>query len=204
MLGLTESNSSGELQYLKWINAIGKFAVDGNDNILLDLKGLIIDPASLKTGYGYITRGAAPEWVWAPTPGAKIAEPEPKGPEYQDRFKPGFYLDVFIPGTGWRPWSSNTKGCNIAVESIWPSIHNGIAANDGKCAKVAFKGHKDIDPMKVPVLELIGWVSRPGEEEPQAVQPAAAAVPVTKSEPKPKPISPPAEAQTEATDDQWF
>jgi hypothetical protein len=204
MLGLstTSSQGSGELQYLKWINAIGKFAIDGNDNILLDLKGLVIDPASLKTGWGYITRGAAPEWVWDDVCGVAGQEPEPKGPEYQDRFKRGFYLDVFIPGTGWRPWTTNAKGPGIGLENVWPSVHSGMKDNPGKCAKLAFKGTKDVDPMKIPVLELTGWADRPeGGPEAATVSTPAQAAPAPAPTPEPQ-TAPPQPASS--SDEAWF
>ena len=198
MLGLNtpSSQGSGELQYLKWINNIGKFAVDGNDNILLQLKGLIVDPSSLKTGWGYITRGQAPEWIWDDAVGVAGPEPEPKGPEYQDRFKRGFFLDVFVPDIGWRPWTTNTKGSGIGLENVWPAVHEGLKANPGKCAKLAFKGAKDVDPMKLPVFELSGWVDRPGDS-PEVAQAAPAPAPV----PEPAP-APQGSAQT--SDEQWF
>lgn len=201
MLGLSESSQgSGELQYLKWINNIAKFAVDGNDNILLDLKGIIVDPASLKTGWGYITRGAAPEWHWDEQPGVKGPEPDPKGPEYQDRFKRGFALDVFVPGTGWRVWTTNAKGPGIGLENIWPAIHEGAKANQGKCAKLAFKGAKDVDPMKIPVFELTGWVDRPGDAPEAAAATPAQAAPAPAPTPEPQPATP----QPATTNEQWF
>ena len=202
MLGLNIEPARGEgegLQYLKWINAIGKFAVDGNDNILLDMKGMIVDPTSLKTGWGYITRGAAPEWVWDQTTGVPGAEPPAKGDDYQDKFKRGFYLDVYIPGTGWRPWSSNTKGCNIALENCWAAVHEGLKTNQGMCAKLAFKGSKDVDPMKIPVLELSGWVARPesgSEAAPQTAAPAPA--------PTPEPVAVSPQPAPQSSEEAWF
>ena len=195
MLGLTEqSTGGGELQYLKWINAIGKFSIDGNDNILLDLKGMLCDPASLKTGWGYITKGASPEWVWDDQLGIRGQEPEAKGPEPGDRFKRGFSLDLYIKDVGWRTWTANTKGANICLENIWPHIDQGMKdeKNKGMLAKLAFKGFKDVDPMKIPVFELAGWTGHP-DGEAEAVTPTAA--------PEPQPATPQPEVDS---DDKWF
>lgn len=188
MLDLADtSTGSGELQYLKWINAIGKFSIDGNDNILLDLKGVLIDPESLRTGWGYITRGQAPEWVWDEQLGIRGPEPEAKGPDYGDRFKRGFSLDVFIPDEGWRNWTTNAKGPGIGLNDVWPQVHEQAKKNKGKLAKLAFKGAKDVDPMKIPVFELTGWVDNP--EEP---------APPVKAEPTPAPSA------AKKSDGEWF
>jgi|TARA_E500000318_G_scaffold84755_1_gene80614 hypothetical protein len=197
MLGLTDSSQgSGELQYLKWINNIAKFAVDGNDNILMNLEGLIVDPASCKTGWGYITRGAAPEWHWDEQFGITGPEPDPKGPEYQDRFKRGFSIDCFVPDIGWRTWTTNAKGPGICLENIWPAIHEGLKANQGKCAALGFKGAKDVDPMKIPVFQLDGWIDRPGDGPEAAPQAAPAPAPT----PEPQPATP----QPATTETKWF
>ena len=202
MLGLTDSSQgSGELQYLKWINAIGKFAIDGSENILMNLQGMIVDPASLKTGWGYITRGAAPEWHWDDQPGVRSPEPEPKGPEYKDRFKRGFSLDFFIPDIGWRTWTTNGKGPSICLENIWPEIHEGLKANQGKCAALGFKGAKDVDPMKIPVFQLDGWVDRPGDQPEATAATPTQAAPAPAPTPEPQPATPQPEVDS---DDKWF
>ena len=56
MLGL-ENESSGE--YIRFKPSVNAWYVDGEE---IALKGMSIDPDSLKTGWGLIQEGEAPQW----------------------------------------------------------------------------------------------------------------------------------------------
>ena len=130
MLGLSESTA----EYIRFKPSVNQWLVDGDE---IDLKGLLIDPQSLKTGWGKISEGVAPEWNWDERPGVK-------GPKPSDDHKRGFSVMVFIPNAGWREWTSTGSGPKMGLEAVWPAIHNGAASNADKMAMVAFNGAKAV------------------------------------------------------------
>lgn len=168
MLGLSDSTA----EYFRFKPSINAWLVDGEE---IEFKGMGIDPKSLKTGWGKIQEGQAPEWQWDERPGVKGRAPDAD-------FKRGFSVMVYINGYGWREWTTTGSGPKMGLEAVWPAIHNGAASNDGKMAMVAFNGAKAVSVGKgqtrVPEFELKGW-----KDKPEEAQPAAPAEP----EPQPAP-----------------
>lgn len=182
MLGLSESGG----EYFRFKPSINAWIVDGDE---IDFKGMGIDPESLKTGWGKIQEGAAPEWVWDERPGVKSRAPDAD-------FKRGFSLMVFIKDVGWREWTTTGSGPKMGLEAVWPAIHNSKNSNPGKMAMVAFKGAKAVSVGKgqtrVPEFELAGWKDKP--EETAAPAPA----------PEPEPVAAAPQAVAEDSGDWEF
>lgn len=180
MLGLSDSTA----EYFRFKPSVNAWYVDGEE---IEFKGMGIDPDSLKTGWGKIMEGQAPEWQWDERPGVKSPNPG------QD-FKRGFSVMVYIPGCGWREWTSTVSGPKMGLEAVWPAIHNGAASNADKMAMVAFNGAKAVsigkNTTRVPEFELKGWKDKPQEAQPAPVQEAT---------PEPTPEPSPASSD----DDDW-
>ena len=187
MLGLSESNA----EYIRFKPSLNQWLVDGTE---IDLKGLAIDPESLKTGWGKISEGVAPEWSWDERPGVKGNQPTAE-------HKRGFSVMVYLKDSGWREWTTTGSGPKMGLEAVWPAIHNGAATNPGKVAKVKYNGATaqavGKGQTRVPQFELVGWIDRP---EGEATAPAAAE-PTPVSTPAPEPAPAPApEPQSDGGD----
>lgn len=182
MLGLSDSAA----EYIRFKPSVNAWFVDGDE---IELKGLLIDPTSLKTGWGKIQEGEAPDWQWDERPGVKGSAPS------QDH-KRGFSVQVYIPEHGWREWTTTGSGPKMGLEAVWPAIHNGAAANQGKVAKVKYNGATATaigkGTTRVPQFELVGWADKPDAPVQAAAAPA---------EPPPAPAPEPAPAPSD--DEDW-
>jgi hypothetical protein len=182
MLGLSDSTA----EFIRFKPSLNQWLVDGTE---IDLKGLLIDPDSLKTGWGKIQEGQAPEWQWDERPGVKGPQPDPE-------YKRGFSIMVYLSAHGWREWTTTGSGPKMGLEAVWPAIHNGVASNQGKVAKVKYNGAIaqaiGKGQTRVPQFELVGWADRPEGE-----------APVVQSAPQPAPEPAPAPAASESDSGEW-
>ena len=160
---------AGTGAYFSWGSQSKAWKIDG---VECQISGFMIDPASIKTGYGKLGKGEAPDWVWAEVPGTRMTPPS-------DDHKIATYIDVYVteadgaPSEGWKPWATNAAASRAAQKRIWSDIHKGAVKNKGKVAVVKVTGSetKEFGPavVNVPVLELVGFADRPGDA---AVAPA--------------------------------
>jgi len=180
MLGLSESTA----EYIRFKPSLNQWLVDGDE---IDLKGLLIDPESLKTGWGKISEGVAPEWSWDERAGVKGTQPSPD-------HKRGFSVMVYLKDRGWREWTTTGSGPKMGLEAVWPQIHNGAAANPGQVAKVKYNGATaqavGKGQTRVPQFELVGWADKPEGDTP-------APAPTPEPEPQPAPAPPAASSDGE-------
>ena len=152
-----DNGAGGE--YIRFKPSVNEWVIDGE---AFDLKAMSINPASLKTGWGKIQEGEAPDWRWDEQVGVK-------GPRPDDDFKRGFSVMVHIKDVGWREWSANGTGANMGLRNIWPSIHEGMADNQGKVAGLKYTGSKSETVGKgstrVPNFEFVKWLPFPQGDE---------------------------------------
>ena len=86
------------------------------DGVSADIKKFLLNPRSLKTGWGKLATGEAPHWVWSEIAGTTMDKPS-------DEHKAAFQLMVLLneahgsPVTGWREWSTNQAGARHAVKA---------------------------------------------------------------------------------------
>ena len=154
---------AGSGAYFSWGSQANAWKIDGDE---VQLTGFLIDPASIKTGFGKLATGEAPDWVWAEIPGTKMPPPS-------DDHKPAVYVDVYVteedgaPSEGWKPWATNARASREALKAIWRDVHAGVAKNKGRAAAVKVTGSKAVKfgpaSVRVPQLELTGFVQRPGD-----------------------------------------
>jgi hypothetical protein len=157
-----DNGSGGE--YIRFKPSVNGWYVDGEE---VELKGFAVDPASMRTGWGLIQEGEAPQWTWDEQLGVKGKRPE-------GEYKRGFSVMVYLKEHGWREWSSNGSGVNMGIGNIWPTIHEGQKTNKGKIAGLKYNG-STATPIgkgttRIPNFELVRWVESPSE--PAAVPPA--------------------------------
>ena len=148
-----ENGSGGE--YIRFKPSVNAWYVDGEE---IDFKGFSVDPDSLRTGWGLIQEGEAPQWVWDKQVGVK-------GPRPEGEYKRGFSVMVYLKDYGWREWSSNGSGVNKGLAAIWESIHTGHSKNKGKLAGLKYTGSSAESigkgTTRIPKFELARWVDAP-------------------------------------------
>ena len=152
---------AGSGAYFSWGSQAKSWKIDGTE---CQLTGFMIEPTSIKTGYGKLGKNETPDWVWAEIPGTKMTPPS-------EDHKVAVYLDVYVteadgaPSEGWKPWATNARASREAIKSIWAEIHSGAVKNKGKVAVVKVTGSKskEFGPavVNVPVLELIRQRTEP-------------------------------------------
>ena len=154
-LGL--ENDVGE--YVRFKPSINAWFVDGEE---VDIKGFHLDPATIKTGYGKISEGEAPDWHWDEQTGVKGKQPSPD-------HKRGFSVMLFIKDIGWREWSANQVGVLKGMTAFWVQIDPHLKDNAGKVCRVKYDGAKaetiGKGSTRIPQMMLVDWVDPPKEIE---------------------------------------
>lgn len=161
---LNETSTGGG--YLAWGSQKNSWNVDGETCALTKI---LIDPQSIKTGFGKIEKGVAPDYVWAEVAGTKIESPSPD-------HKPAFSVNAFVttkygaPLDGEREWASNSRASREGLKAFWESVHNGASENSGKWAVIELAGSEpmQVGPamINVPIMRLAGWADKPAVAEP--------------------------------------
>lgn len=127
----------------------------------IDLKYFMLNPTSVKTGWGKITKGEAPDWHWDEALGKRAIRPGDTEEEKMN-YKRGFSVDMFIQEEGLRVFSTTTTGSNIGFENLYTEIHAQQAENVGKFPVIEYTGSEAIKIGKgntrVPQFKLVKWV----------------------------------------------
>lgn len=179
--------SGGSGNYIRFSPSINAWQL-GKDE--LDLKKLAFDLGSIKTGWGLMAEGQAPQWVWDDRVGHRSQKPE-------GEYKRGFSVKVWLgPDRGWAEWSSTGTGPGMGMEALMAQAWDQQADNPGKCLLAAYKGSRaekiGKGSTRVPNFEILGWIDRPADGDddiPQNDQPVTqrAAPPATGSKAVPPP-----------------
>jgi len=177
---LNINGSGGGGAYIRFMPSANAW-VFNKEEITID--NVVIDHDSVRTGWGKMAEGQAPEWSWDDRLGVK-------GPQPSAEHKRGFSVTLYTKGTGSVEWSSTGTGPVIGFDEIFEQIWNGKEKNAGKVAVVKYKGSS---PMKVgkgntrvPQFEIVKWIPRdsvawdsePAEEAAPAPAAKAKAAPV--------------------------
>lgn len=157
LLGLNDA--ADDKLYIRYMpSANGWFT--GKDHEI-DLKYFMLNPTSVKTGWGKITKGEAPDWHWDEALGKRAIRPGDTEEEKMN-YKRGFSVDMFIQEEGLRVFSTTTTGSNIGFENLYTEIHAQQAENVGKFPVIEYTGSEAIKIGKgntrVPQFKLVKWV----------------------------------------------
>lgn len=181
--------SSGSGSYIRFSPSINAWQL-GKDEI--DLKKIVFDLDTIKTGWGLMAEGQAPQWVWDASIGARTVKPG-------DEFKRGFSVRVWLgPDRGWAEWSSTGTGPCMGFEALAAVAMAQKDDNPGKVVACAYKGSTAQKVGKgntrVPNFEVIGWIDKPADDADEDEAPAQqrSAPPATGS----KAVPPPAKKAT--------
>lgn len=177
--------SSGGGSYIRFMPSANAW-VAGKDEI--QLKKVLFDMDSIKTGWCLMAEGQAPQWVWDGAMGRRGLKPE-------SEFKRGFSVQIYLgPQRGWAEWSSNGTGPCMGFEEL---ATGGLASKDenpGKALAANYTGSRPVKVGKgntrVPLFEIVGWVDRPADADDEDAPPprsASATPPATGSRAVPPP-----------------
>lgn len=163
--------SSGGGNYIRFSPSINAWTL-GKDEITI--KKILFDMETIRTGWGLMAEGQAPQWVWDEAIGRRSAKPD-------GDYKRGFSVRVYLgPDKGWAEWSSNGTGPCMGFEALaakaMPDAANHpdqvlVCSYTGSRAEKVGKGNT-----RVPQFEILGWIDRPSDDADEAPAPAPAPV----------------------------
>ena len=120
----------------------------------IQLKDIALLPDSLKTGWGLLAPGTAPDWVWDNVTGRPEAPPTPE-------HKRAFSIEVIDEQNGLMTWSGTGHGSCKAIETIFEEISKAknqypkkipICRYHRSEAKKVGKGNT-----RIPIFSITGW-----------------------------------------------
>jgi hypothetical protein len=176
--------SGGGGNYIRFSPSINAWQL-GKDEI--DLKKICFDLDSIKTGWGMMAEGQAPQWQWDDDVGRRSLKPE-------GEYKRGFSVRCWLGSAhGWAEWSSTGTGPCMGFEMFAGAAIEQAAANPGKVAACTYDGSSALKVGKgntrVPNFTIVGWIDRPADDgdEDEAPAQTRAAPPTTGSKAVPPP-----------------
>jgi hypothetical protein len=170
---LNINNGGGGGAYIRFMPSANAWVFDKAE---VTLQQIVVDHDSVRSGWGKMSEGSAPEWQWDERLGVQgqipSQERDAKGALF---WKRGFSIRLFTKATGAVEWSSTGTGPCIGFDAIFEQIWNARAENEGKCAVVEYTGSSPLKVGKgntrVPNFSLVKWVARdaiPWDAEPIA------------------------------------
>lgn len=189
--------STGGGNYIRFAPSINAWQL-GKDEIAI--KKIYFDLTSIRTGWGLMAEGQAPQWVWDASLGQRTLKPE-------GDFKRGFSVRVWLgPDRGWAEWSSTGTGPCMGFQALVADAMLQLEDNPGKVLSVKYTGSTAQKVGKgntrVPQFEIVGWVDRPADDQEAPAQ-AAAPAPTSPPSTGSKAASPPAKKPAMADDEDF-
>jgi len=182
-MGILNINNGGGGNYIRFMPSANAW-VFNKDETKIDV--VVFDHDTIKTGWGKMAEGQAPEWPWDERLGVAGKQPSTD-------HKRGFAISLYAKGVGTVEWSSTGTGPVIGFDEIFEQIWNGKDANEGKVAVCKYTGSSPIKVGKgntrVPKFEIVKWAPRDSvpwdtEDKTKAPTPAPA-----KAAPKAEPAA---------------
>lgn len=188
--------SGGSGKYIRFQPSINAWVFEKEE---LQLKKILFDLDSVKTGWGLMMEGQAPTWVWDEALGKRAMKPE-------GEFKRGFSVKLYLgPQRGWAEWSSTGTGSCMGFEALYDAALKEKDANPGMALVASYNNSRaeriGKGTTRVPLFEIVGWADKPAddadEDEAPAPKQAAKAPPATGSKPVGAPAKKMATADSE-------
>ena len=149
-------NSGGDNVYIKHCstNKCWKVGDEALDNVV----HILIDPATIQTGWG-IYEGAY-SWEWDERPGLSKGQPTPD-------HKRAFSVWMYIPEHGAKLWRRFSWGESQGFNKMCAMFWNEIKANPGKVVYVKYTGAKvekfKVGQAAIPEFEFVKWADKPAD-----------------------------------------
>ena len=143
--------SEGSSEYIRFKPSVNAWIADGDE---IKLEDVLLDPSTLKVGWGKITEGQAPEWTWDEKLGKKSPPPSPD-------HKRGFSVMLKIKDKGWREWSANGVGVMKGFSELWQVVGLQVKENAGKAVHLKYTGARlekiGVGQTRIPEFEVKTW-----------------------------------------------
>jgi hypothetical protein len=144
--------AAGNGNYLRYTSTIDQWFINKTE---IALKAFYLDHGSVKTGWGYINEGMAPDWQWDTLLGVPLAQPTKE-------HRRGFSARVWIPGYSWVDWATNSTGSNMGFDSVFELVWGHKDSHPGEFAEIQYTGSQ---PLRIgkgntrkPLFQVLGWV----------------------------------------------
>jgi hypothetical protein len=164
-MDLGVSVSSGDAtEWIAFKPQVNAWLMDSEEH---EMKGCLLDPSTLKTGWIKIAKGEGADCHWDESVGAYRTNPRPS-----DDHRRGFQIMLYIKDHGWKQWQSNGVGPFQGLQGIFSKLGTDIEKNEGKVVQLKYTGSEVNDQGKgvtrVPQFEILGWTDNPVNEEEQS------------------------------------
>jgi hypothetical protein len=193
---LNINNGGGSGSYIRFMPSANAWVLN-KEEVTLD--AIVFDHESIKSGWGKMMEGSAPEWQWDERLGVQGQIPsQERDAKGQLLWKRGFSINFYSKQHGVVEWSSTGTGPVIGFDQIFEEIWNAKDANPGMVPVCKYGGSAPLKVGKgntrVPNFSLAKWVKRDSipwdadeaEQAPaQAPKPAPAPVQAKKAAPAP-------------------
>ena len=155
----------------------------------------VFDLRNIKTGWGAVSAGMQPEWVWDQSIDSMASMPT-DGKEWKRGFSVTMFSPKFFGGDGIREWSQNGAGAGKGMSALYGQYESMIQQSPDHTALVPvvkFTGSEPGFQTSIPTLVIDRWVNRPpilDTVAAVAVQPAIG-TPPSGVPAAPQPVAPP-------------
>ena len=143
--------SEGSSEYIRFKPSVNAWIADGDE---VQLGDVLLDPSTLKVGWGKIAEGQAPEWTWDEKLGKKSPSPSPE-------HRRGFSVMLKIKDKGWREWSANGVGVMKGFSELWQVVGLQVKDNAGKAVHLKYQGARmekiGQGTTRIPEFEVKAW-----------------------------------------------
>lgn len=151
-MSILNINGGGGGSYIRFMPSANAWMFN---NAEIAVEAVVFDQGSVRTGWGRMAEGQAPEWLWDDRLGVGGSQPSPD-------HKRGFSIKLYTKATRTVEWSSTGTGPVIGFDAIFDTIWNARAEYPGKVALCRYTGS---EAMKVgkgntrkPLFNIVKWV----------------------------------------------
>lgn len=146
--------SNGGGSYIRFLPSVNGWQI-GKDEV--PLSDFVLLPDTLKTGWGKMQEGAAPEWTWDVAIGKR-------GPQPSEEHKRGFSIKMIVDGDEVE-WSSTGTGPVMGFQTLFSDVQAGVANNPGKVPVIKYTGSEALKVGKgstrKPHFKIEKWIDKP-------------------------------------------
>jgi hypothetical protein len=149
-------NTSGENVFIKHSSTDKCWMV--GEEAHQDIVHILIDPASIQTGWGIYEGGYS--WEWDDKPGVSKGQPT-------SEHKRAFSVWMYTKEHGSKLWRRFSWGESQGFNSMCATFWNDIKANPGKVVHMKYTGAKvekfKVGQAAIPQFEFVKWADKPAD-----------------------------------------
>ena len=128
------------------------------------MDAFLLDPNSLKVGWGKITRGVSPEYKWRETVTIPEAAPGETG---TDGWNVAMSIELYLKDEGMFTWTTTAKGPIQGIHVIYSEVVTNALrepSTEGKIPVLKYTGSEETSwKSRIPQFEVIKWADKPAD-----------------------------------------